>query len=157
VGNCSVLTVLFCTVAVACNSGITNKQRPLFMIKTTYSALFVCMGSIGRSPVAPALEWRTVQLGGAVPMPTTRRGLTVRCEIQTGCPTGPACPAPRQRKESFTAGSFPVAQFDSSQKPFVAYGNVPNSDIARIGQCAEKRTSKDLSVCECICVFKTQT
>ena len=27
-----------------------------------------------------------------------------------------------QRKESFTTGSFPVAQFDSSQKPLAAIG-----------------------------------
>ena len=29
-----------------------------------------------------------------------------------------------QRKESSTSDSFPVAQFDSSQKPYVAFGNV---------------------------------
>lgn len=29
-----------------------------------------------------------------------------------------------QRKESFTTGSFAVAQFDSSQKPLVAFGNM---------------------------------
>src|SRR5664280_2105302 len=38
--------------AVACNSGITGKQRPLFMTMTTYSVLFVCMGNICRSPTA---------------------------------------------------------------------------------------------------------
>jgi len=32
-----------------------------------------------------------------------------------------------QRKESFTTGSFAVAQFDSSQKPLVAFGNVPKT------------------------------
>ena len=26
-------------------------------------------------------------------------------------------------------GCFPVAQFDSSQKPFVAYGNAPIADL----------------------------
>jgi hypothetical protein len=30
-----------------------------------------------------------------------------------------------QRQDSFATVSFPVAQFNSSQKPFVAFGNVP--------------------------------
>gem|GEM_PF-2621164 len=34
-----------------------------------------------------------------------------------------------QRKESLMTDSFPVAQFDSCQKPFVAYGNVPTGDL----------------------------
>ena len=34
----------------------------------------------------------------------------------------------RQRKESLTTVSFAVAQFDSSQKPYVAFGNVPIED-----------------------------
>jgi len=33
----------------------------------------------------------------------------------------------KQRKESSTTGSFPVAQFDSSQKPYVTFGNVPKA------------------------------
>jgi hypothetical protein len=34
-----------------------------------------------------------------------------------------------QRNESFTTGRFPVVQFDSSQKPFVAFGNVPKAVV----------------------------
>lgn len=33
-----------------------------------------------------------------------------------------------QRLLPFTKGSFPVAQFDSSQKPYVAFCNVPKAD-----------------------------
>jgi hypothetical protein len=35
----------------------------------------------------------------------------------------------KQRKESSTTGSFPVAQFDSSQKLCVVFGNVPKGII----------------------------
>lgn len=37
---------------------------------------------------------------------------------------GPRRTSGVQRKESFTTGSFAVAQFDSSQKPLVAFGNM---------------------------------
>ena len=33
------------------------------------------------------------------------------------------------RKGPFTIGSLPAAQFDSCQKPFVAYGNAPIADL----------------------------
>ena len=36
-----------------------------------------------------------------------------------------------QRKESLTTVSFAVAQFDSSQKPYVAFGNVPKAASRR--------------------------
>ena len=35
---------------------------------------------------------------------------------------------PEQRVQSFTAGRFPVAQFDSSLKQFVEFGYVPVGD-----------------------------
>lgn len=38
-----------------------------------------------------------------------------------------------QRKESFRKHSVPVAQFDSSQKPFVAYGKVPTRVVQVFG------------------------
>jgi len=38
------------------------------------------------------------------------------------------CLSAAQRKESLTTVSFAVAQFDSSQKPYVAFGNVPLPD-----------------------------
>ena len=38
-------------------------------------------------------------------------------------------------------GSFPVVQFNSSQKPFVVFGNVPIPDI----RIAVKQTDKTVS------------
>lgn len=46
----------------------------------------------------------------------------------------------RQRKESFTTGSFAVAQFDLSQKPLVAFGNVPIPVIGNGMQSALNQT-----------------
>jgi hypothetical protein len=39
----------------------------------------------------------------------------------------------KQREGPFTTGTFPVAQFDSCQKPFVAYGNAPIGDVRVAG------------------------
>ena len=35
----------------------------------------------------------------------------------------------KETQESSTVGSFPVAQFDSRQKPFVAFGIVPKVEF----------------------------
>ncbi len=43
---------------------------------------------------------------------------------------------PEQRVQSFTAGRFPVAQFDSSLKQFVEFGYVPVGDTGHAAQRA---------------------
>lgn len=44
-------------------------------------------------------------------------------------------PSSLQRKETFTTNSFPVAQFDASQKPFVEFGNVAITVVQREQRC----------------------
>jgi hypothetical protein len=45
---------------------------------------------------------------------------------------GAGCTSAIQRKVSSMTGSYPAAQFDSSQKPYVAFGIMPKAVLAAL-------------------------